>query len=620
VVRKLVFCLLAGMLVASSLFAATSKYKESPMLATLVAQGKLPSVEKRLPDVPVVVKVEEKLGVYGGTLRMGVPNRQNAIGSALEGRFTDQNPFLFDKYGTNLQLNWLEKAVLSEDAKTFTITIRKGVKWSDGTPLTTDDMIFSWVELANDPELNPKGVPNWLKDLKIEKVDAYTLRFLMPKPNPLFAYNFQDSVYLRAKHYAKQFFIGYAKKEDLEKLAKDAGLNTWFELFALKMQNDNVDKPVMSMWKLVSATAEKVVCERNPYYWKVDEAGNQLPYIDRFEMTIVASADTIALKTMAGEFDFAFYGLKFADFPTYKSNEKQGNYSVYVFKNAGGASHLKFNQNFTEDAAMGDLLRTADFRKALSYAINRDEVNELVYLGQGNPVAISPAKGDPSFDAKYPMYATYDIAKAKAMLDAIGVKDVNGDGKRELPNGAKFQIEINSDVSADNVATCELVRGYWEAVGVSTKLNSMSFERRTELDQAATYHTSINKIDSILYPMYFSRPLTRFANGSDTVAMKWETWLNTDGKNGEKPSPEYLAMNEIWKKVTATTNEQQRATLAKQLWESYYATLYSIGIIQEVPFPILVTNRLKNVPKDAMNAWPLRTPSNANLAQFFFQN
>ncbi len=622
--KKMVLCLIAGLILVATIATAqttTAKYKEPPMLAERVRAGQLPPVDQRLPEKPVVVKVEEKLGTYGGTLRMGVANRQNAINSALEGRFTDQAPFTFDKFGSVLQPNWLESGTISADGRTYTVVLRKGLKWSDGVALNSDDLMFTFVDMAQDTDLNPKGVPSWLKDVKVEKVDTWTVRFNLPRPTPLFAYTFQDSVNVRPLHYMKQFFIKYAKKEDLEAMAKDAGFASWFELFQMKLQNDNPDKPVLSMWKLVAATAEKVVCERNPYFWKVDENGNQLPYIDRFEMSILAAADTIALKAMAGEFDLAFYSLKFSDFPTYKSNEKQGNYTVYVWKNAQGASHLKFNQNFATDAEMGKLLRNPEFKKALSIAINRNEVNQLVFLGQGNAVAMSPAVGDPAYSvANTQMYAAYDPAKAKSMLDAIGVKDVNGDGKRELPNGAKLQLEVNLDVAVpDYVSTCELVKGYWDAVGIATNLNSMSFERRSELDKAGTYMVSVNKIDNILYPMYFASMLARFANGSDTLAVQWEGYLNTDGKQGEKPSVPYQAMYDTWKKVTSTTSDTERAAQTKLLWDNYYANLWAIGVIQEVPYVMIVSNKLKNVPKEAMNAWPLRTPCNANLAQFFFQ-
>jgi peptide/nickel transport system substrate-binding protein len=598
------------------------EYKEAPMLAARVAAGELPAVTERLPLNPVVVQVEQ-IGKYGGMLRQGVTTRHAAINSMLAGRFLDGAPFTWNAAAGELSPNWAEDGTISSDGKTFTLTIREGVKWSDGVPVTTDDIMFGYNSMQLNETLRPEGPSKLLANVDVEQVDQYTVKFHLAEPNPLFKFNYQEfgyggAPYLAAKHYFSQFHPDYVDEKDLTAMAKEEGLDTWDELYILKGQNDNPDRPNLHLWVLKEATTERVITERNPYYWKVDQEGNQLPYIDGLRIDMITSADVVTAKAMAGEFDFAFYHLNFADFPTLKANEASGGYAMRIWGNAGGASHLKFNQNYKDDPEIGKLLRTPDFKKALSIAINREEVNELVFLGQGNPAQISPPVGSQLYNAEWTkMYATYDPAKAKRMLDDLGVKDTDSDGWRENPDGGDLLMEINADAGVPQyVSTSELIVGYWEEIGLQTRLNTMTFERRADMDSAGAYITSINKLDMIIYPLYVrNSPMNRFANGA--LAPDWQNYMLFKGEQGEKPTPEFMEAYDIFDKLVVETDDVRRLDLARQLWENFYENLWTAGVIQESPVPILVSNKLKNVPMTVLNAWPLRTPSNAGLAYWY---
>jgi peptide/nickel transport system substrate-binding protein len=366
------------------------------------------------------------------------------------------------------------------------------------------------------------------------------------------------------------------------------------------------------------------VAERNPYFWKVDGEGNQLPYIDRMRYDILASGEVVAMKGMAGELDLQFYNVNFGDFPTLKDNERAGGYEVYTWRSMGGRSSIAFNLNFTGDPEVADLLKNADFRKALSIAIDRDEVNELAYLGQGNAVQISPPLGAPDYDSSYPtMYADYDPAEAKRMLDEIGLKDTDGDGFRELPSGKKFTLwYITESDLKEYVDTGELVKGYWEDVGVKVDFEPMALDLENQIIDAGEFMCRMSKIDIIVFPLYFNPSdgfMGRFSPTDYRSALQWENWLRNDGSQGERPFPEYQEAHNLFTEIITSTDSGARIAASKKLWENYYDNLWGIGIIQELPFPLIVKNTVKNVPKSAANAWPLRTPSNAGLAQWYLE-
>ena len=626
-IRKLTIILLSGVICLIGVTSAlAAKYNESPMLRTRVAAGELPPVDERLPKNPVVVKVENQIGEYGGTFRTAVASHHRAYGSMLAGRFIDGAPFTFDRGGKMLP-NWVEEGSLSDDGLTYTVRLREGIKWSDGVPVTTDDLIFTYEDVARNEEIFPAGV-SWLRDIELEVVDEDELIFHLPQPIPLFAYAFQGGGIryqnLFPKHYLKQFHVKYAPKEELVKAAKEAGVDTWSEYFDIKLSNENPERPNLHLWVLKEASTMYAILERNPYYWKVDEKGNQLPYIDRMRIDILASPDVYVMRGMGGAYDMLFYGVKMSDYPTLKANEEAGGYQMYGWLSAEGKAYVKFNLNYKGDEAIGELLRMPDFKKALAYAINREEVNFLVYLGQGSPVTVSPPIGSAIYKEEYAKMFSYDPAKAKEILDEINIVDTDGDGWREMPNGEKLVLEANVSLAEPNlVSTAELTREYWEDVGVQVRLNAMSMDRRMALDNSGMFQTSFNDLDITLYPLYFRMdwgPMGPFMSGGANYAQPdWEAWVYSNGEKGEKPSPEYLEAWDLFNDIMAERDLEKRKTLAQKLFENSYENVWNIGIIQEMAKPILVNNRLKNVPEYCLEAWPLRTPSNASIGQWYLE-
>ena len=603
-----------------------TEFNESPMLAARVRDGELPPVDERLPVNPVVVEPVEGIGRYGGTARMGFAGRHFVYNSMLAGRFTDHEAFTWTADASELVPNWVEDYSISADGTVFTIRLREGIRWSDGTPVTMDDLLFNYIEIPNNTELvtNP---PAWLRDVEVRSVGEYSVEFHLPRPAPLFVYTFQGASngitgHLLPKHYMQQFHADHADVADLQAMADAEGVDDWSDIFILKAANDNPDRPNLGMWRLVEASSERAVLERNPYYWKVDTAGNQLPYMDGVRMEIVASGDVVTLRAMAGEYDFTIFHLQLADYPTLTANEAQGGYRAMLWTGVAVDSFLTFNFNYDDtDPVMAEVLRTPDFRKGLSHAINREEINELVFLGTGKPIQISPMEGSAIYDPRFPtMYSSYDPQQAAQFLDSAGLQ-AGPDGWRRLPDGRPLRVEllVSSDW-ANHLDIAELIADYWQSVNVQVDIQAVSFERRSQLEAALSFEVSMWKVDNLVYPTHLTAArgfMTAVAEAPYTPANAWWDWVNSDGQTGVEPPQWFLDDNELYRQILRTTDESTRNELVTRLWERYYEDLWTIGIVQEVPSPIIVANRLRNVPDVATNVWPLRTPVNAGVFQWY---
>ncbi|NMB12084.1 MAG: ABC transporter substrate-binding protein [Firmicutes bacterium] len=622
--RKIrIVCVLLCLWVLLSAIAGAA-YNESPMLKERVLRGELPPVTERLPKEPVVIEPYSEIGQYGGTLRMALTGRHYVFQSMLGGRISDQDPYTWNRDASEMRPNWVSETTISEDAKVFTVYLREGIKWSDGVPVTVDDLLFGYQDVAFNPELTPVA-PTWLRGVEFKKISDYVLEFHLPAPSPQFRRYFAGSFItaandtIIAKHYYERFHPKYVDANELAAAMKAEGIDTWQELFEAKVQNDNPEKPVLKMWKVVSVSTDRVIAERNPYYWKVDTEGNQLPYIDRLQMDIVNSDEVVTMRAMAGEYDFTIFHISLADYPTLVSGEDRGGYRTFLWEGVEADLYINVNQTYEEDTVIGDLLRKAEFKQALSYAIDRDEINELVYMGTGKPISLSPLEGTSIYKPDYPnMHSEYNPSKAKALLDELGLIDRDGDGWRDRPDGQMLRLDLLATSGWDShIQAGELMKSYWDSIGINTRLEVYSFERRDQLENANRFQASIWKISNMVYPTNLGTAVHNlFCEGS--FAPLWTDWIATDGEQGKEPSADYLAANDVFQEILKEIDPGRRDKLARDFWEIYYRNLWTIGVVQQVPRPIVVHNRLKNVPERVVNSWdPLKTPSNADHAMWY---
>ncbi len=430
-IRKLSIILLGGVICLLGVTSALAvKYNEAPVLRVKVAAGELPPVEERLPEEPLVVQPYEQIGKYGGTLHLSMVSMRAQYPAA---QINMAYVLMMDREFENVIPNVAKDWKISEDGKTFTLYLRKGHKWSDGAPFTADDILFWWEDVMLNKELTP-GIPSqWTpggEPMKLRKIDDYTIEYNFAKPYYSVAYNFasvgqrgRQGDVLLPKHALKKYHIKY--NSDADKLAKEEGYDHWYQLFTqwadFSTGRQPVGIPSLNAWVAKKELPDGLIFERNPYYFKIDTAGNQLPYIDKIQAVSFHQTETHLLQMVTGQIDYEAWGTSMADFPVLQANAEKGGYRVWIGGDSWGAAPgLFFNQNYKEDPVLGDILRDDRFRHALSLAIDRDEVNDIVFLGKGVPRQATVHSSTSFVEEKWARwYANYDPERARQIRDEM---------------------------------------------------------------------------------------------------------------------------------------------------------------------------------------------------------
>ncbi|HPC77171.1 MAG TPA: ABC transporter substrate-binding protein, partial [bacterium] len=448
-------------------------FQEAPQLTELVKSGKILPVKERLPKEPLVIVPVEEVGRYGGTWRRAAIGIADA--SIIETKLTAEGLVRTNPDGSKIVPNLAKRWEISRDGRVYTFYLREGLRWSDGEPFTADDITFWFNDIISNKELTPI-TPAWLttagKPVSVEKVDKYVVRFTFQQPNGVFLWQLSyDGIYNKPfapAHYLKQFHPSYVSKEELEKKAKEAGFNFWYQLFSNKNSWQNTEKPTINAWMVSRITSTQVICERNPYYWKVDTAGNQLPYIDKIVMDIVQDAEILNMRATAGELDMQERHIYLSNYTLFMENREKGNYRVLKWTTASGADPMLYVNQTVQDPVLRKIFQDVRFRQALSLAINREEINKLFYFGLGKPRQASLISQSPYYDPEWEKaYVEYDLERANKLLDEMGLKK-GPDGFRLRPDGKTLAItlEFTAFPGATTADVIALIAKYWEKLGI----------------------------------------------------------------------------------------------------------------------------------------------------------
>src|SRR6185503_7858450 len=458
---------LEGAEVVTDLARYPKTFKEAPQLAELVKAGKLPAVAERIGQDPLVVKPLREIGKYGGTWRRGFTG---AFDTSNGHRAAQNDKLLYWDYtGTKLVPNIARGWEVSPDGRVTTLQLRRGMKWSDGHPFTADDVVFWFEDVYQNKELVPTPLTVMTingKPIAIKKVDAATVQFVAPDPYyalPIVLASVwgighharfgRDALGgFAPAHYMKQFHPKYASKADIDKKVAEVNVNSWVTLF--KNRNNscvNPDLPVVTPWKTTSPiNTPRFVLERNPYSIWVDTAGNQLPYIDRVQMTLGENLEIINLRAIAGEYDSQARHIDIGKLPVLLENQQKGGYRVYLDPSDQGADVGLFcNTSFDKDAEVAKWLSSRDFRIALSHGIDRQQINETFVLGLGQTGSAAPGDRTPYFPGPEfkTLHAAYDVKKANEMLDKLGLDKKDAEGYRvRTDGGGRLQIALTTYV------------------------------------------------------------------------------------------------------------------------------------------------------------------------------
>ncbi|ADZ71312.1 ABC transporter substrate-binding protein [Polymorphum gilvum] len=612
--RFVVLALVALAMAGSGAAAALAvEVKETPTLAEIGFAG-LPPVVERVPAEPLIVDLPSKgrrTGVHGGTLN-------TLIGRSRDVRLINVWGYArLVGYTADLELvPDILRDVTVEDGRVFTLHLRKGHRWSDGHPFTAEDFRYYFEDVVSNAELTPAGLPPFLmaggKPPVFEVLDETTVRYAWQDPNPLFLPELAKAsppfIY-RPAHYLKAFHARYGDAEAIARAAEAVKARGWASLHNKldDMYNaQNPELPSLQPWVRLSADSDRrFVLLRNPYYHRVDSAGQQLPYIDRVVMT-VADGKLIAAKTQAGEADLQARNLSFSDITVLKRGEAQHGYRTLLWPISKGAE-ISILPNLTvKDPVWRTLFRDRRFRHALSLGVDREMINRVLYFGlakAGNDTVLSMS---PLYRDEYrTKWAEYDPDRANALLDDIGLVERRGDGIRLLPDGRPLEIivETAGESQAESDAM-ELVAETWREIGV--KLFVKPSQRDTIRDRAISGDLVMS-----VWP--------GFENGIPTSEMPpidfaptsvdflcWPAWGDyhqTGGTSGEAPDwPPAQRLMELYRAWLASASPQERERIWAEILQIHADETIHIGLVSEVRQPVVVKG-VENVPEVGIYGW-----------------
>ncbi|HEY6737468.1 MAG TPA: ABC transporter substrate-binding protein [Actinopolymorphaceae bacterium] len=640
---------------------------EAPSLAAKVEAGDLEPVTERLPaDAYVVPHKWLEPGRYGGTLRLETPdtghpsNREYMYGHSLLRWLNDCldiGPGLAERWESN------------DDASEWTFYFRKGLRWSDGAPWTTADILFWWEDLVLD-DRHPAGAPDELRSgkgtlAKVTAPDDHTLVLTFDAPAPLTADRVANwvnggvgangPIWMLPKHYLAKYHPRYNEKAPKDWAAAGGAFDVRSD-FA-----KNPDCPTMTGWRLTSyREGHGTTWERNPYYWCVDRQGNQLPYIDRLEMTAVSELDVAKLHMQEGRVDYVhgpFMGIELTDVAAFQDAESRSGLRVLLWDSgAGGGATAMLNQDY-QDEKIRALFRDKRFRRALSYAFDREAVRKTVYFGTGEKTTgtLSPKaveyhvrpEGPALYERWRDSYVDHDPDEARRILDEIGVVDVDGDGKRELPDGSKLTLRLDhpTDTTPSRKQTCQLLARDWKAIGLETILNPVSPEAYPTRWSAGELMTNTTwelgdgpnhlVFPNFLVPIDPDRwaPLQgRFyavrGTSAESSQRDVDPWKRTPPRLEPEPGGPIERLWQLYDRTKVEPDEMKRHRL---VWEMIKIHIdegpFMHGSVANYPKVILAHRDLRNVPDKKnlaqggfVNPWIHPTPAAYDPETYFWQN
>ena len=626
-------------------------FKEAPTLSELVKAGKLPPVEKRLPEPEdlMVIKPLKETGKYGGRWRRGFTGpADNENGNRI---VSTDKVLMFDYTGNKVTPSLAKDWRLSDDGKVCTIFLRKGLKWSDGQPFTADDFLFWYTDIYQNKELVPAPAPEFTINGKpgiLSKRDDYTVIFEFPEPFFLFvdilagdtligggqATGMARASFMGAyapAHYLKQFLPKYSSVDEVTRKAKAANFDSWVSYFRNRTNWAlNTDLPVLGPWKTVSPINTPTwAMERNPYYWAVDTAGNQLPYIDRISMGLAENLEVLNLRAISGEYDLQERHISLPKLPVLIENQKKGNYSIHLDTSQSGADvALLLNTAYESDPEIAKWLTNRDFRHALALGIDREQVNEAFWLGIGTPGSTAPAEDSSNSPGKEyrKKWGVLDVTQTSGLLDKIGLTKKDGEGYRLRTDGkGRLRIELmtlgGQFIPFTQVA--EMIKQQWQKIGIDADVKEtergLAFTKTANAEHQILFFSVVGAENLFLFPRH-ALPVDP---AECHLGMPFARWYASNGAQGKKPdNPEMLRAFDLLRSA-AGKKEAERTKIAKEIWKIIVEECWVIGVVGLSPAWMgvrIVKNNMGNIPMRQTNAQHTRTPNTSHPATFFFKS
>lgn len=608
---------------------------QAPGLQEMVRAGQLPPLAERLPIDPAVVEPVESIGQYGGTWNTAlVGGSDNAW---MVRTISYSQLMAWTPQWDGLVPNVAKDVIASDDASEFTFILREGMKWSDGEPFTAHDIAFWWNDVDMNEELRPGGPNNFMRSGEepaiVEAVDDYTLRVKFSAPNGLFLQQLAtpsgDDPTRYPRHYCSQFHADY-NSENLDAMVEEAGADSWTDLFETKCGGGasrwtNAEIPTILPWVATLAYGEgtQAIFERNPYFWKVDTEGNQLPYIDRVVYDILEDREVLLLKVLNGEIDMMSRHFNTNDNKAViAENREAGEYDFFETRSIGNTTGFHFNLTH-KDPRMREIFQDKNFRIAMSHCLNRQEIIDVIYIGQGEPMQSAIPKDmtefyDPEW---YTEYTEYDVDLAHQYLADAGMTERGDDGYFLGPDGEPFSFVVQATDAFGFSDRAEMAVNQWQACGINAQLNvidrTLLYQRKDANEHDVHTWGAGTGPQLFLDPRHFLP-----ATGESAYAIAWYQWyVNPTGAGAaaqpEEPPEQVKRQLELYDQILSSGDSAQQAELMKEILEIAREQFYVIGVSSSPPGYGIVKNNFHNVPESMPGSWQYPTPAPTQPEQYW---
>ena len=585
---------------------------DSPFFKDRLASGALPPVAARLPANPRVIDLEalgRQQGRHGGNIRMLMGDQRDIRMMTLYG-YTR-----LMVYDDNLDLvpDVLESCEV-EDGRIFTLRLRQGHRWSDGSPLTSEDFRYWWEDIANNKRLSPGGPPQALfsagEPPRFEILSETEIRYSWKAPNPVFLpalAGAQPTYIFMPSGYLKQFHERHAPKHELAQRVKEHRVRDWgalHERLSRMYRPENPKLPTLEPWRNTTPLpAEQFVFERNPFFHRIDKNGRQLPYSDQVTLTIGTSA-LVPAKTAAGEADLQARYLRFDNYTFLKEASKRMNFDVRLWKRAEGAYFALLPNLNAIDPVWRDLNRDLRYRRAISVAINRQDVNKVIFFGLARESGNTALPESPLYDPRFTsLWTQHDPALANRLLDEIGLTKRDDDGIRLLQDGRRLEFTIETaGENTEETDILDLLKQDFFDVGIKIYPRSTQrdvFRRRILAGQ--TVMSAWAGMDNALVTSDMEPDALAPTSSAQFQWPRWGQFVESNGKEGERPAlPAANKLVRLYEEWRMSATRDQRRAIWREMLALNAEELFTIGVINSTLQPIVVSRDLRNVPEKGL--------------------
>lgn len=592
--------------------AQTPTLIDSPFFAEQVKAGTLPPVAQRVPLSPRLVTVEgggRTPGRHGGAIRMLMGDQRDIRMITLYGYSRlvgyddnlDLAPDILDGYE-------------EEDGRVFTLRLRPGHRWSDGSPFTTEDFRYVWEDVANNKRLSPGGPPQALlaagKPPSVEILSQTEIRYRWEQPNPVFLPSLaaaQPTYICMPSAYLKQFHERYADKAALQALVKQVRVRDWgslHERLSRMYRPENPDLPTLDPWRNTTPLpAEQFTFQRNPYFHRIDENGRQLPYVDEVRLT-VGTNSLVPAKAAAGEADLQARYIRFDNYTFLKDASKRMNFDVRLWKRAEGAWFALMPNLNAIDPVWRDLNRDVRYRRALSAAINRRDINKVIFFGLARESGNTALPESPLYDAELAkMWMNEDQALANRLLDEIGLSKRDPEGVRLLPDGRRLEFTVETaGESTEETDILDLIKQ--DLIGVGIKIYPRSTQRdvfRRRITAGQTVMVASTGMDNALVASEMEPDALAPTSSAQFQWPRWGQFHETGGREGEEPTdPQVRELVRLYHAWRRSATHLERKEIWQQMLRINAEQLYTIGVVNGTLQPVVVSRNLRNVPEKGL--------------------